>query len=97
MVTERGANSRAYCADRAASPDQSVVIGMRADPEPEIAPVYFDGERTIAQADASGPVTADFLELQGRMARIALEKSKIGVGQFSDRKRQRLIGGPEFR
>jgi hypothetical protein len=63
----------------------------------KIAAVDFDGERAIAQADASGPIPADFLELQGRMARIGFEKSKIGVGQFSDRKRQRLIGSPEFR
>ena len=70
---------------------------MRADPEPKIAAVHFKGKRAIAQADASGPITADFLELQGRMARIGFEKSKICVGQLSDRKRQRLIGGPEFR
>jgi hypothetical protein len=79
------------------SANQSIVIGMRADPEPEIAVVHFDGERAIAQADAGGPVTSDFLELQRRMARIAFEKSKIGVGQLSDRERQRFIGGPEFR
>jgi hypothetical protein len=58
---------------------------MRADPEPEIAAVHLNGECTIAQADADGPVASDFLELQRRMARIAFEKSKIGVGQLSNR------------
>jgi hypothetical protein len=31
------------------------------------------------------------------MARIAFEKLKIGVGQLLNRKRQSLVGGPEFR
>ena len=74
-----------------------VVIGVRTDPEPEITVVYFNGERAIAQADADGPITSNFLELQRRMARIVFEKRVIGVGQLSNRQRQRLVGGPEFR
>src|SRR5438046_1973747 len=41
------------------SANQFIVVGMRADPEPEIAAVHLDGECTIAQADADGPVTSD--------------------------------------
>ena len=70
---------------------------MGTDPEPEIAAVDIDGERAIAQTDPDRPVTADLLELQRRVARIALQELIIGVGQLSNRKRQRLVSGPEFR
>ena len=70
---------------------------MRADPEPEIAAVHVNGEGAIAQADPDGPVTSDFLELQRRMTWIAFQKLIIGVSKLSNGKRQRLVGGPEFR
>ena len=68
---------------------------MRADPEPEIAVIHLYGERAIEQADTDGPETSDFLELQRRMTRIALQQRVIGIGQLSNRKRERLIGSPE--
>ena len=37
------------------STNQSVVVGVRANPEPEIAAVDVNGERAIAQADPDGP------------------------------------------
>ena len=77
--------------------NQSVVVGMRADPEPEIAAVHVNGEGTVAWPDPDGPVTSDLLELQRRMAQIAFQKLIVRVGQLSNRKRQSLVGGPEFR
>jgi hypothetical protein len=69
------------------SANQFIVVGMRADPEPEIAALHLNGECTITHADADGPVTADFLELQRWMARVTFEESEIGVGQLSKRER----------
>src|SRR5450756_433000 len=69
---------------------------MRADPEPEIAAIHVHGERAIAQADPHGPVTPNLLELQRWMARIAFQKCIIGVSQPSNRKRQRVVGGPRI-
>ena len=78
------------------SANQFIVVGMRADPKPEIAALHLNGECAITHADADGPVTSDFLELQRRMTLIAFEESKIGVGQLSNRERQCFVGGPEF-
>jgi hypothetical protein len=58
---------------------------MRTDPEPEIAAVHVRRERAIAQANADGPVSPDPLELQRWMTWVTFEKSKIGVGQLSNR------------
>lgn len=64
---------------RRKSADHFVVVGMRAYPEPEVTAVHVNGEGSITQADPDGPVTADFLELQRWVARIALEHRVIYV------------------
>ena len=79
------------------SVDHPIIVGMRADPEPEIAAVHIHRERAITQADSNRPVTSDLLEMQGWMARIAFQKRVVGIGQFLNWKRQPLARGPEFR
>jgi hypothetical protein len=53
---------------------------VRADPEPEIIFVDLDSEGTVVEAYPNGPVLSNLLELQRRMARVALEKFVICVG-----------------
>jgi hypothetical protein len=79
-----------------ASADQPVVLSVGANPEPEVALIHLDGQRTMAQTDAHRPVTSDLLELQRRMTRITFQKFIIGIGKLANRRRQRLVGDPEF-
>ena len=37
---------------RSRSADQAVIVGMRADPEPKIYVIRFNGQSSITQADA---------------------------------------------
>src|SRR5450631_3814820 len=62
--------------------DQSIVIGVRADPEPNISIFRLDSQGSVAQADADGPISSNFFELERGVARIALERRKIGVSQL---------------
>jgi hypothetical protein len=64
--------------------DQTIVVSVRADPEPKISIVSFDSQSSVAQADADGPISSNFFELERRMALITLEQGKIGVGQLPD-------------
>jgi hypothetical protein len=64
--------------------DQSIVIGVRADPEPNISIFRLDSQSSVAQADADGPISSNFFELERGVARIALERRKIGVSQLSN-------------
>jgi len=72
-----------------------VIFGVRPDPEPEQAVIVFGGQRTIAAPDTSGPEAANFLEIQRRMIRVALQKLKILVGQLLYFGRKAVIGLPE--
>jgi hypothetical protein len=54
---------------------------MRADPEPQQPVVDFDRERTITKSDTYRPVTADLLQLQGRVARILFQERIVLVGR----------------
>jgi hypothetical protein len=44
--------------------EESVIVGMRADPEPEDIPLVFHGERPVVQANPDGPEASDLLEEQ---------------------------------
>ena len=44
--------------------DDSVVIGVASDPEPEKSILYIDSQRSVVHADADGPVLANLLEVQ---------------------------------
>jgi hypothetical protein len=44
--------------------------------------VYFNGQCAVPQSDANRPKSSDSLELEGRVARVALEQRKIGISQL---------------
>ena len=77
--------------------NEPIVIGVRADPEPQVAAICFDRECTVTKSNPHGPVTSDLLELQGWVPRVVLEKLEIAISQSLHRARQGLIGGPELR
>jgi hypothetical protein len=59
---------------------------VRADPEPKIDIIYFNGQGTVPQSDAGRPILTNPLEFEGGMAWVALEQLKIGVGEFPNRR-----------
>ena len=52
--------------------DDSIVIGVASDLEPEKSILYIDSQRSVVHADADGPVLADLLEVQGRVRGVSL-------------------------
>ncbi len=53
--------------------DELVVIGVRANPEPDEVLARLDCESTMVQPDPRRPEAADFLEMQGGVPRVPLE------------------------
>jgi len=56
------------------SGDESVVVGVGADPEPQDAVVNFHAQRPVGQPDAGGSETTNLLEVQGRMLWVAFQQ-----------------------
>ena len=57
---------------------------MGANPKPEQAVRSLYSERSVMQANSSGPETPDLLEVEGRMLRISLEQIESLIRKFSD-------------
>jgi hypothetical protein len=53
--------------------EQSIVVGVGSDPEPDEAVLYLDGEGSMSAPDPRGPNRTRLLEAQRRMPRILLE------------------------
>jgi hypothetical protein len=53
--------------------EQSIVVGVGSDPEPDEPILYLDGEGSMSAPDPSGPNRASLLEAQRWMPRILLE------------------------
>ena len=70
---------------------------MRADPLPQDAIRVILAERAIMESDPRRPHAADFLEPDGRMPGIGLEKLEVLVGEFTDGFRQLAVVKPELR
>ena len=64
---------------------EPVVVGMAADPEPQYAIVNFHAERSVRQPNADGSETANLLEVERGVVRIALQQSEILIGKLLDR------------
>lgn len=64
--------------------DQSVVVGMAADPEPENTVRHANAKCSVAQADPNRPELLDLFEVQGRVFGILFQQIKVGVCQLSD-------------
>ena len=57
---------------------------MTADPEPQDAVVNFKAERPVGQPDADGSETANLLEVQRGVLRVAFQQGKIFIGELLD-------------
>lgn len=57
-----------------ALPRDAVILSVRADPEPQKSVRGFDRKCAMMQSDSRRPNIIEFLELQGRMSRIAFEQ-----------------------
>src|SRR6185437_11241486 len=90
-VSERAANAS----------DKFVVVGVRADPEPnDLAAVRHDSQGAIVQAYSYGMDRfgrRDRLEVQAGMSGVLLKALERVSGQLFDRIRQRPQGDPKLR
>jgi hypothetical protein len=59
--------------------EESIVLGMSPNPEPEQTVFDFDGKSTVGKPDANGSILSDLLKMQGWMLRIGLEKLEVLV------------------
>jgi hypothetical protein len=77
--------------------DESVVLGVRAKPEPMDATFSRKAQGSIVQANPGAVqfASAEQLELKGRMTWIALQEREVLVSESLDLRRQRLIATPE--
>lgn len=50
--------------------DQRIVLGMRADPDPQNTIIHIDPQRPVMKADPYGPEAGYLLEMKGRMLRV---------------------------
>ena len=70
---------------------------MRSNPEPKDAIGHINAKSAIAQANAHGAVSADALEVEGRMCWIGFQELERLVGQGANSLRQCLITPPKAR
>lgn len=75
--------------------DHAVIFGVGTDPEPDHVAMTFDGERTVMEADAHGPLIADPFEMQRRVASVGFEKHESGIGQGANVGREGVVAIPE--
>ena len=59
--------------DRAGLADHFVIFGMRANPEPDISVIRFNGHRPIVKTDARRPESPNFLKVKRGMFGIGLQ------------------------
>ena len=67
--------------------DNSIVLSMRSDPEPEYPTVYINAECTMALTDADRPEPCDAFEMERGVSRIALHQLKVLIRERSNRRR----------
>lgn len=75
---------------------QPIVVGMTANPEPDVSVWRFDGQGAIVGADPGRPESADLPEAKRWMSRILLQACVRLIGELPDLGRQRLIQRPEI-
>src|SRR4051794_39182845 len=76
-------------------PDHLIVVGVRSDPEPQIAAFHLHGQSPVTASNPCRPKATDLLEMQGRMLWILLEQFVVLVGERSDVGGQPPVGFPE--
>jgi len=80
--------------DSAAAED-SIVLGVRADPEPDQIGAILDRQRAIVQANADSPKAPNLLQSQRRVTRVLPEQFVTTVGQASNLDRELPVAVPE--
>ena len=76
-------------------PEQPVVVGMPADPEPKEIALVFHGHGAVMDADTDRPEASDLLEMQRWMAGILAQHGIAAVGQTLHIVWQLMIVGPK--
>jgi hypothetical protein len=66
------------------SADQFIVVGVQADPEPEVAAVSVNGECAIAQTDVDRSVTSDSRKEHRPHRGYASVSGNATPGRYSD-------------
>ncbi len=69
--------------ERDSGSQKSLVFTMSADPEPSENVSLTECKGAMRVCHASRPEFADWLELQGRMSRIVIEKIELLVGALA--------------
>ena len=75
--------------------EQSVILFVSTNPNPDQAVFIFACKSTVVPADASRPKGADLLKVQGRVIGIALEQIIVLAGQCLNVFRKRIEQAPE--
>jgi hypothetical protein len=81
--------------DGSASPQQLVVIGVGADPEPDDTVFAGSSEGPMAPTDSDGPELANLLQVKRRMLGVGFQKSKVFIGEGADGLRKAPVMTPE--
>ncbi len=79
------------------SAEQSVVVGVGADPEPDETVINLDREGAVTAPYPSRPDSTRFLETQRGVTRILLDTLEGLIGEPLDLWRQAPIRCPELR
>ena len=66
----------------ASSPEELIVFVVRADPEPGDPNSGFDADGSVIFTDASDPITANLLEMEGRMPVVVTPEAVSFVGKL---------------
>lgn len=77
--------------------DESVILGMRSDPEPDDGPFLtrrINSDCTVVNASSDGPELAYLLQVQGWMHRIGLQQFEVLVGRMPYARGKTVVQGP---
>ncbi len=80
-----------------ALPEESVVLVVIADPEPDEIVALLNSQNSVAPTNPRRPEFADLLEVERRMLAVSLEKLEVLVGECLDGFRKGFIEPPEPR
>jgi succinylarginine dihydrolase len=76
---------------------QSIVLGVRADPDPSQIVGIFNCQRSVVQANANRPELTNFLEVQRRVPRICAKQFVAAIGELLNLGWQASVTIPETR
>lgn len=77
--------------------EQTIVVGVRSDPEPIVSIAFQDRQGPVVAADPSTPDFSYFLKAKRRMPWVSLPEAEVFASQCSNVWMESLIGFPEPR